>query len=114
MASLHGPGNGSPIDPVAVIRSYLALAIQIGAPVYNSGDPRGCYEVYACTARMLLRVVSGGEEAKQTLREGLQRAALEPDVNEQAWIMRRAFDAVLGEAGGDDEDEVDAPPDDGD
>ena len=39
-------------DPLRVIRSYLALAIQIGAPAYNGGDHRGCYEVYACTARL--------------------------------------------------------------
>jgi hypothetical protein len=79
-----------------VIRSYLALAIQIGAPAYNGGDHRGCYEVYACTARMLLRAVDGAESDKQLLRKALEQCSTVPDVNEQAWILRHAFDAVLG------------------
>jgi hypothetical protein len=29
------------------------------------------------------------------LRTALERCATIPDVNEQAWIMRRAFDAIL-------------------
>ncbi len=85
-----------PLDPLRVIRAFLAQAIQIGAPAYNAGDQRGCYEVYACTARLLLQTVTGADESKQVLRHALQRCATVVDVNEQAWIMRHAFDAVLG------------------
>ncbi len=83
--------------PMNVVRSYLALAIQIGAPAYNQGDQRGCYEVYACVARYLLKTIrgDGAGAATQVLAEALERAALEVDVNEQAWIMRRAFDKLL-------------------
>lgn len=86
--------------PMAVIRSYLALAIQIGAPSYNAGDQRGCYEVYACTARLLLRTVKGPtvDTAKTILTAALERSAVEVDVNEQAWTMRRAFDRILNVA----------------
>jgi hypothetical protein len=87
------------VEPLAVIRAYLTLAIRIGAPVYNAGDQRGCYETYAATARMLLQVVNGAEAARGKLTESLQRAALEVDVDRQAWIMRRAFDAILGDDG---------------
>jgi hypothetical protein len=97
MAFFHNPGNGKKVDPLLVIRSYLSLAIQIGAPAYNHGDHRGCYEVYACTARMLLQAVEGADEAKQVLKEALQQAVTVADVNQQAWIMRHAFDAILGE-----------------
>jgi hypothetical protein len=90
-------GNGHSADPLTFIRSYLSLAIQIGAPSYNLGDQRGCYEVYACTARMLLAGVKGADDARQTLREALQQCSTQLDVNESAWIMRRAFDAILGE-----------------
>ncbi len=90
------PEPEKPANPLAVIRSYLALAIQIGAPAYNYGDHRGCYEVYLCTGRMLLHVVEGAEEFKQLLRQAIQRAASVPDVTQQAWIMRHAFDSVLG------------------
>jgi len=91
------------VDPEDTIRTMLTAAIQVGAPVYNSGDQRGCYDIYAAVARMLLRVVHGPEDETDTLRGALQEAALEPDVEEQAWIMRRAFDHILGE----EEDEED-------
>lgn len=89
--------EGDAADPVAVVRSYLALAIQIGAPAYNGGDHRGCYEVYACTARMVLNVVKGkaADGTKARLRSAVERCATTVDVGEQAWIMRHAFDAVL-------------------
>ena len=98
MALFPTSGNGHAADPLAFIRSYLGLAIQIGAPSYNLGDHRGCYEVYACTARMLLAGVKGADDARQTLREALEQCSTQLDVNAAAWIMRRAFDAVLGEA----------------
>ena len=97
MVSFPGSGNGEQVDPVQVIRTYLALAIQIGAPAYNYGDHRGCYEVYACTARMLLRSVEGADEARERLRLALEQCSTVVDVNEQAWIMRHAFDAILEE-----------------
>ena len=81
--------------PLKTIRAYLAMAIQIGAPAYNHGDVRGCYDVYACTARLLLRAIEGADDDKQVLRTALERCAALSDVNEQAWIMRRAFDAIL-------------------
>lgn len=96
MAHNFSPGSGKSEDPLTVIRSYVATAIQIGAPAYNGGDHRGCYEVYACTARMLLHMVNGADDARQVLRHALQRCATMPDVTEQAWTMRHAFDAVLG------------------
>ena len=99
MVKSNVPGNGAPADPLDVIRYYLATAIQIGAPVYNSGDHRGCYDVYACTARMLLQAVQGADDAKRLLKEALERSSVVGDVNQQAWIMRHAFDEVLGDDG---------------
>ena len=93
---LFDEDEGGKPDALRVIRSYLALAIQLGAPAYNGGDHRGCYEVYACTARMLLRTVEGADDDKGLLRQALERCSTVPDVNEQAWILRHAFDAVLG------------------
>lgn len=93
--ALFDDAAGKPVGPLQTIRSYLAMAIQIGAPAYNHGDLRGCYEVYACAARLLLRAVEGAEDDKQVLRGALERCSVLPDVNEQAWVMRRAFDAIL-------------------
>ena len=94
------------VDPVDTIRTMLAAAISVGAPVYNSGDYRGCYEVYAATARMLVRVVDGADDEKDLLTEALRETALEPDVKEQAWVMRRAFDFILGEEEDDDDEDA--------
>ncbi len=89
--------NGHPGDPLLVVRSYIGMAIQIGAPSYNKGDHRGCYEVYACTARMLLNSIKGAEDAKGVLRAALEKCSVLVDINEMAWTMRRAFDSILGE-----------------
>lgn len=89
------PKNPEPVAPEQVVPIFLKLAIQIGAPAFNAGDHRGCYEVYACVARLMLRTVAGADDTKDTLRDALQDAALTPDVTEQAWIMRRAFDEVI-------------------
>ena len=91
------PGNSQPSSSLEAIRSYLSLALRLGAPAYSLGDHRGAYEVYACTARLILSGVKGADEERQTLREALTQCCTEVDVDEQAWIMRRAFDAVLGE-----------------
>src|SRR5213593_3269809 len=85
-------------NALEAVRAYLKLALKIGAPAYSLGDLRGTYEVYACTARLILSGVKGADEARQTLREALVQCATEVDVNEQTWTMRRAFDAILGES----------------
>lgn len=111
---LGGP-DPAPVAPADVVPIFLKLAIQIGAPAYNAGDHRGCYEVYACVARMMLRTVAGGEAAKASLKAALQDCALTSDVTEQAWTMRRAFDAIIAAADAPppaDEDEDDAGNDD--
>ena len=97
MALSHDAGNGETVDPLEVIRSYLAASIQIGGPAYSHGDHRGCYEVYACTARLLLQAVEGATEVKQKLRKALQECSTEVDVTRQAWVLRHTFDTVLGE-----------------
>jgi hypothetical protein len=95
--SFTDSSNGKPSDPLAFMRSLLQTAISIGVPAYNLGDHRGCYEVYACTARTLYQGVQGAVEARQTLRDALEQCSLRADVNEMAWIMRRAFDSILGD-----------------
>jgi hypothetical protein len=94
------------------MRGLLAMAIQIGAPAYNTGDRRGCYEIYAATARLIVTAFTGGEEAKQRLREALSRCEKLDDANEQAWTMRRAFDSILAGAA-DAEGEGEEEPEEG-
>jgi len=80
----------------AEVRELLARAISIGAPAFNLGDHRGCYEVYACTARLLVNSAAVPDKEKLLLREALARASVIPSVTRQAWVMREAFDSILG------------------
>jgi hypothetical protein len=86
---------GDPVEAAGAVRDYLAGAIRIGAPAFESGDQRGCYEVYACTARLIMRTVQGEEAAKGVLREALTLCATESDLSEQARVLRRAFDRIV-------------------
>src|SRR5206468_3857154 len=87
-------------DPLAAMQAYIGMAISIGAPAYNTGDHQGCFDVYSCTARMVLATIATGPvEARKQLQEALDKCKELDDSNEQAWTMRNAFDAV-GEMGG--------------
>jgi hypothetical protein len=89
---------GAPIVAGDAVRNYVSSAIQIGARAYDGGDPRGCYEVYACTARMILNTVQGEEAVKQALSAALVECAPLSDVREQSLVLRRAFDRILAGA----------------
>jgi hypothetical protein len=89
---------GNPGLAAGDLQEYLSLAISLGAPIYNAGDYRGCYEIYAATARFLLTSAAGDDEAQRLLHQALEQCSLLIDPNEQAWAMRHAFDAILGDA----------------
>jgi hypothetical protein len=101
-----GAPPGSEDDPLAEMQAWISHAISLGAPAYNEGDQRGCYEVYAATARLLLRCVHGADEARHRLEEALRHCATSIDVDEQAWTMRHAFDAILAPPPAEGTDEI--------
>ena len=80
------------------VQLYLSLAIRLGAPAYNAGDHRGCYETYACAARFLVNAGGTPEATKTLLRAALEQASTVQNVTKQAWIMREAFDSLLPKA----------------
>ncbi len=93
---IAGPWDPSPASTNA--RVWIQQAISLGAPAYNAGDQRGCYEVYSATARLLLTLLSedaDGPAVKSKLEEVLRRCATMADVDTQAWAMRHTFDALL-------------------
>jgi hypothetical protein len=98
------------VDPKELTLTMIQTAINLGAPVYNAGDARGCFEIYAATSRMLIRMAASESQDTSLLIEALKESSLESDVDEQAWIIRRAFDEILGEEtdeGLDDEPRID-------
>jgi hypothetical protein len=94
IGDLGGTGEGLPPEQLRVL---LTMAIALGAPAFNAGDHRGCYEVYACAARLLVNTPVTPDPMKEALRRALTEACVVPNVTRQAWIMREAFDALLGE-----------------
>lgn len=90
-----GPGGGA-VAPQQVL-ALVSMAISIGAPAFNAGDHRGCFEVYSCTARLLVNSAACPDPVRDALRAALTTACVIPNVTRQAWIMREAFDKLLGE-----------------
>jgi hypothetical protein len=88
-------GGGAAGIALGEVRALLSRAISIGAPAFNLGDHRGCYEVYACTARLLANSAAVPDAEKNLLREALARASVILSVTRQAWVMREAFDTIL-------------------
>jgi serine protease Do len=74
-------------------------AIKVGAPMYNSRNHEGCYQVYAGTAEKLIKELPDCPGVKKLLKLGLKQAATAPDASARAWAMRHAFDAFLDAVG---------------
>jgi len=79
---------------------YLMIleAIEIGAPTYNNGNYAGCYKIYEGAAYKILYI--HGNKCK-LIRKRLEMALIRAsednyNVGEKAWILRMAFDDILG------------------
>lgn len=72
----------------------ISAAIDKGAPIYDKGDRKGCYDIYKQTAEMILKQCSLAGVQKE-LRSALDLANRQPSFTKQAWTMRHAFDAIL-------------------
>lgn len=71
-------------------------AIEVGAPLYNSGNHAGCYHIYEGAALDLDRKLPAScRGAAEVLKAGRKRAAALSTATEQAWAMRDAFDGVV-------------------
>jgi serine/threonine-protein kinase len=79
-------------------RGRIVRAIRIGAPAYNEGRSDVCARVYRDTAKELVDVARGEPRAEALTRflEKALRDAAGRHPSEAAWILRHAFDAILG------------------
>jgi len=78
-----------------LVMRTVAEAIDVGAPLYNSGNHAGCYHIYEGAALDLGRKLPAScRGASAVLEAGRKRAAGLPTPTEQAWAMRDAFDGV--------------------
>ncbi|ATB31763.1 S1 family peptidase [Melittangium boletus] len=73
----------------------LLQAIQLGAPLYNRGDPAACYQLYARTAAHLVQERADCPGVQNALRQGLERCAQLENMDARAWALRDAFDGLI-------------------
>lgn len=81
------------VDEVTI--ASLRRAITEGAPRYNSGDFRGCYELYRSVADNITRGGTQSVAVAARLSAACARAATRRDPTEAAWDIRYAFDDLL-------------------
>ncbi len=91
--------NGSAVAGLEATTAVLSGAIRAGAPAYNEGNVKKCFDVYAQTARQLIDARGDCPGVQQALKAGLTRAQSLGDVDHQAWAMRDTFDGLLSVIG---------------
>jgi hypothetical protein len=74
----------------------IRAAISRGAPLYNSGDVRGCAQLYADTASAL--AATGALTEVSAIEVSSLVASPPSDPNTHAWALRHAFDRFLSDA----------------
>jgi hypothetical protein len=88
--------DGCSAADVDAITRDIGSAIDVGAPLYNTGDFAGCYHLYDGTASDLGRQLSGTcTGPRKALAAGQARASRLGTPSAQAWAMRDAFDGLL-------------------
>lgn len=60
------------------VRQKIESAIETGAPLYNSGDAKGCWEVYKAVIEDILANEQPSEEVKNRLEEALRDFEVTP------------------------------------
>jgi hypothetical protein len=81
---------------VALVAHGISEAIAIGAPLYNQGNHRACFQIYQGAASDIEnRLPKSCQGPKRALAQGRSRAAELEDPSAQAWAMRDAFDGLI-------------------
>ena len=84
-------------EKIAYVDSIIDQAISIGAPTYNDGNHIGCYRIYeGASYKILYKYGTQCERVSEILRTALDKSYNAFTSSEKAWIMRAAFDKILG------------------
>lgn len=98
-ARLFRDGLGTTCEDLDTVDLVISQAIEVGAPIYNTGDHLGCYRVYEGASYKLLYLLEGRcRNVSSTLLAGLKQAKADSTATRKAWSMRRTFDLILGQA----------------
>ena len=78
------------------LRDFLSLAITRGVPLFNSGQPGRCADIYQSALSTILLGDFGLTDAQRDeTSQALKIALSEPSIIERAWILRRAIDRLI-------------------
>lgn len=72
----------------------IGQAIELGAPLYNSGNHEACYRIYEGTSMRFERE-SGCKGVREAFGAGLLRSSTVDSFTEKAWALRDMFDGLL-------------------
>jgi hypothetical protein len=91
------PGISKDCPKTAEINAIIDDAISIGAPTYNQGNHLGCYKIYEGAAYKIIHLYgSKCKDITMLLNYALDKSHESYTDTEKAWIMRLAFDKILG------------------
>ena len=80
---------------VQTVQSLFSMAIDKGAPMYNSGNTEGCAAVYQTAIESVLLLKTDlGNAPKKVLQMALYQANGQ-NASDRAWTFRYAMDAIL-------------------
>ena len=79
------------------IEKIINQAISLGAPIYNEGLHMACYRIYEWAGYKILYVYGKDcPEVEKLLRTAIEKSHGDLSDTEKAWLMRMAFDKILG------------------
>lgn len=79
------------------VEKIIADAISIGAPLYNSGYKLFCYRIYEWAGyKILYEYGTSCKDVEKILKAAIEKSHGDYSDLEKAWIMRAAFDKILG------------------
>ena len=88
--SIHCPKSDA-------VDSVIINAIDIGAPTYNQGNYLGCYRIYEGASYKILYLYGFDcPRVTEILKTAIDKSHGNQTDSEKAWIMRVAFDEILG------------------
>jgi hypothetical protein len=81
----------------AEIEKIINDAIALGAPIYNEGLHMACYRIYEWAGyKILYEYGKDCKDVEKILKSAIDKSHGDLSDTEKAWLMRMAFDKILG------------------
>ena len=82
---------------IGAVDTIIYEAIDIGAPTYNLKNYLGCYRIYeGASYKIIYMYGSQCARIKEILQTAIEKSYGNYSDSDKAWIMRMAFDEILG------------------